>query len=134
LSTYKYIDPEMMGCPYGIQDIIEYYTIDKYKLSGFCKSWSFLYGLLRLHFHNMDWNFIVKNMELLTKETAKIYFEETHNKTILEEDYKNYDFVIEFLYDYIPNILEEGKEDIEMINKILGTNIVLEGRTLHSEI
>jgi hypothetical protein len=131
---YKYIDPTMMSCPDGVQDIVESYTMDKYKLSGFCKTWSFLYGLFRLHLDEMDQMTLVKNMSLLAKETAKSYFEEKHGKTILEEDYKNYDFVIEFLYDYIPNILQEGKEYIEMINKILGTNIVLEGRTLHSKI
>ena len=131
---YKYIDPTMMMCPYGVQDIVESYTMDKYKLSGFCKTWSFLYGLFRLHLDDMDQKTLVNHMNLLSKETAKSYFEEKHQKTILEEDYKNYDFVIEFLYDYIPNILEEGKEDIEKINKILGTNIVLEGRTLHSKI
>jgi hypothetical protein len=131
---YKYIDPTMMSCPYGVQDIVESYTMDKYKLSGFCKTWSFLYGLFRLHLDEMDQKNLVNHMSLLAKETAKSYFEERHQKTILEEDYKNYDFVIEFLYDYIPNILEDGKEDIEMINRILGTNIVLEGRTLHSKI
>jgi hypothetical protein len=130
---YKYIDPTMMLCPYGVQDVVESYTMDKYKLSGFCKTWSFLYGLFRLHLDEMDQKNLVDHMSLLAKETAKSYFEEKHGKTILEEDYKNYDFVIEFLYDYIPNILEDGKEDIEKMNKILGTNIVLEGRTLHSK-
>lgn len=131
---YQYIDPTMMKCPYGVQDIVESYTMDKYKFSGFCKIWSFLYGLLRLHLDDMDQKSLVNHMNLLVKETAKSYFEERYQKTILEEDYKNYDFVIEFLYDYIPSILEEGKEDILKINKILGTNIVLEGRTLRSQV
>lgn len=131
---YKYISPKMMVCPRGVQDIMESYTIDKYKFSGFCKTWSFLYALLRLHLDEMDQETLISNMTFLTKETARMYFEERHKKTILEEDYKNYDFVIEFLYDYIPNILEEGKEDIKMVNEILGTNIVLEGRMLRSGI
>ena len=131
---YEYIDPTMMKCPYGVQDIVESYTMDKYKFSGFCKIWSFLYGLLRLHLDDMDQKNLVNHMNLLVKETARSYFEERHGKTILEEDYENYDFVIEFLYDYIPKILEEGKEDIKIVNKILGTNIVLEGRTLRSQV
>ena len=107
--------------------------MDEYQLSGFCKSWSFLYALLRLfHSDEVDRKDISKFMVQLVSDMAKDYFEERYKKKILPIDEKDYDYVIEFLYDYIPEIIEDGKEDIEKMNKILGTGIVLEGRTIRS--
>lgn len=129
---YKYIGTSHL-CPYGVQDIVERYSMDEYQLSGFCKSWSFLYALLRLfHSDEVDRKDISKFMVQLVSDMAKDYFEERYKKKILPIDEKDYDYVIEFLYDYIPEIIEDGKEDIEKMNKILGTGIVLEGRTIRS--
>jgi hypothetical protein len=128
---YQYIGPSEM-CPYGVQTIVESYTMDKYEFSGFCKTWSFLYAFIRLKIDELDRNTITENMNLLVRELAKEYFDTQYNRRISVKDEKDYDFVIEFLYDYIPNILQEGKEDIEMINQTLGTHIILEGRTLHT--
>jgi hypothetical protein len=131
---YTYIDPTSMMCPYGVQDIIETYDVtDKYKISGFCKMWSFLYALFRLSFNKVDQNTLVNHMEELVKKTAKTYLKQRFQKKISAEEYEDYDFVIEFLYDYIPSILEEGKNDLNKVNQMLGTNIILEGRMLYSD-
>jgi hypothetical protein len=129
---YKYIGTSHL-CPYGVQDIVERYSMDEYQLSGFCKSWSFLYALLRLfHSEEVDRKDISKFMVQLVGDMAKDYFEERYKKKVSPIDEKDYDYVIEFLYDYIPEIIEDGKEDIEKMNATLGTGIVLEGRTIRS--
>ena len=130
---YKYIGPQYF-CPKGVQDIIEGETMDEYQFSGFCKTWSFLYALFRLRFEEVEPKVLSIYMNDFVRNLAVEYFKKEHQKKISKEDLKDYDFVIEFLYDYIPRIIENGKKDIENINKKLGTNLVLEGRTIHSKI
>ena len=133
LLKYEYIGPKDF-CPYGVQDIIEEFTVDKYQMTGFCKTWSFLYALAKLNVtEEMNPKELSENMIPLVKQIAKDFFEARYKKEIKGKEEEEYDYVIEFLYDYIPEILEEGKEDIQKMNEILDTNIVLEGRVLKSE-
>jgi hypothetical protein len=114
-----------------MQEVMEENTMYKYNFEGFCKTWSFLYALMRLIVGDeMDLQNFNKNLRDLVLHFAKEYFEIEHGKKITPQ---NYDFVIEFLYDYIPRIVAIGKEYIQKMNDRLDTRLVLKGKTIYSE-
>jgi hypothetical protein len=55
--------------------------------------------------------------------------EDATGKSIKPE---NYNFVIEFIYDYIPKILQGAESEIEKINQRLGTKLIYKGRTIYA--
>lgn len=125
----KYLGPDDF-CISGMQKVIEPETIKKYYFEGFCKTWSFLYAMLRIIYSSdMDLTEFNENLRDLTLHFAKEYYEAKQNKTIESE---NYDLVIELLYDFLPFVLENGKQDIEYINNNLGTQLKLDGRMVYS--
>jgi hypothetical protein len=95
-----------------------------YEVKGFCQTWSFLYAVMRLEFPEVD----SKYLDWFIQEMVKQYFEDKYNKRV-EPDASA---TIEFLYDFIPDILENGNEIIDLVNQRLGTKWVLQGRTLGS--
>jgi hypothetical protein len=125
---YKYI-PSSQVCKMGVQGYIESKTEEEYDISGFCKTWSLLYALLRLILIEDSEPEMMEDMIGMAMKVADEYFEEK-NKKVEKEDF---DFVIEFLYAFIPEILQEGKEEIEKINEKLGTTLNLDGRMIHSK-
>ena len=129
---YTYIPPEKL-CKLGVQDIIESRAYD-YNVSGFCKTWSLLYALLRLILIDEDTP-VMENMISMVMKVSEDYFEARRNKKFMkgERDTKDVDFVIEFLYEFIPEIIEEGKEEIQKMNRILGTNLILDGRMIRTK-
>lgn len=126
--NFKYLGPDDF-CITGLQDVIESSTMDVYHFEGFCKTWSFLYALFRLGFSDeMDRKTVNDNLKDIMLQLAKAFIEDKYKKEIQPLDYN---FVIEFLYDYLPEILESGKEYIEKINKELKTNLELRGKTIY---
>jgi len=126
---YEYLGPDDF-CISGLQDIMEEDTMDIYYFEGFCKTWSFLYAFFRLVFsgEEMDRKILNENLSLIMTEFAKEFLEQRYGKEINPE---NYNFVIEFLYDYLPEILESGKEFIDLINREFDTKLVLKGKTVY---
>jgi hypothetical protein len=124
----SYLGPDDF-CITGLQDIMEQDTMDIYYFEGFCKTWSFMYALLRLMVGDeMDTQDFNENLHDIMVYFAKEFLEERTGKKI---DPKNYNFVIEFLYEYLPEILESGNVHLEKINQKLGTNLVLKGKTIY---
>lgn len=127
---YQYLSPDQF-CKSGLQEIIEDSTFDVYQFGGFCKTWSFLYALFRIIMENdMELEKLNLNLHDLVLHFVKEFYEERMQKTIIPKDYN---FVIEFLYEYIPEILSNGEQDIDNINENLGTKFVLNGKTIYSD-
>jgi hypothetical protein len=126
---YTFI-PQSETCPMGIQGIVED-TEDEYFIKGFCQTWSFLYGLMRITFPKLDPN---RLMDYVVEKTLN-HYQKYHPKVLNPEMVLNQDLIIEFLYEYIPMILEDvGKNVIQVINDQLGTHYELKGRTLYSTL
>jgi hypothetical protein len=129
---YRYI-PASTVCKRGIQGYIESETDENYNVAGFCKTWSLLYVLLRLVLIENSEPEMMEEMIEMVMKIAEEYFEVKKNLVMEEEQKEDLDFVIEFLYAFIPEILSEGKQEIEKINQRLGTSLVLNGRMIHSK-
>jgi hypothetical protein len=125
----KYLGPEDF-CITGLQDIVELKTMATYNFEGFCKTWSFLYALFRIIFgEEMDTKKLNENLHDIMVTFAKEYLEDATGKSIKPE---NYNFLIEFIYDYIPKILQGAESEIEKINQRLGTKLIYKGRTIYA--
>jgi hypothetical protein len=131
-DKFNYLGPDDF-CKEGIQDIFESKTYQKYYFDGFCKTWSFIYAYFRIMYgERKDRKTLSKDLKDLVIKMAKRYYEILYGKELPEEYTEDYDFVIEFLYEYIPEIVNKGKDEIDKINRELGTNLILDGRTIHS--
>ncbi len=108
--NFSYKGPDDF-CLSGLQEVMEENTMYKYNFEGFCKTWSFLYALMRLIVGDeMDLQNFNKNLRDLVLHFAKEYFEIEHGKKITHQ---NCDFV--------------------KMNDRLDTRLVLKGKTIYSE-
>lgn len=48
-----------------------------------------------------------------------------------KEEYDSPDFILEFMFDYIPEVLKDFQKDLDIINKKFDTNLMLKGRTIY---
>lgn len=132
-GQFEYLGPEDF-CTEGIQDIFESETIDIYKFEGFCQTWSFIYAYFKiLYGEQKDKETLVDDLKDLVIKMASKYYSLLYNLNEEQFEFEDYDFVIEFLYEYIPEIVKKGSLEIQKINTELGTDLVLEGRTLHTK-
>jgi hypothetical protein len=129
-----YLGPEDF-CKEGIQSIFEGETGETYNFEGFCQTWSFIYAYFKTIFgEKKDRKTFAEDLKGLVLKMAKRYYELLYQmEKFPEMQTEDYDFVIEFLYEYIPELVKVGKEEIDKINQHLGTNLVLEGRTVHTK-
>ena len=130
-----YLGPEDF-CKEGIQTIFEGETGETYNFEGFCQTWSFIYAYFKTIFgEKKDRKTFARDLKDLVLKMAKRYYEILYQmEKFPEMETEDYDFVIEFLYEYIPELVKTGNEEIDKINQILGTDLVLEGRTVHTRI
>jgi hypothetical protein len=131
---YEYIGPINL-CPLGVQADVDKIAIKKYHYTGFCQTWSFLYALFRLTYGDeIDAKILSEKILEYTKIIAEEYIQEQYGKSldVKEEDQEleSRKLITEFFYDFIPEILDYGKEEIEKINKIFGTTLDIDGRSI----
>jgi hypothetical protein len=130
---YEYIGPVNL-CPLGVQTDVDKMVIKQYHYTGFCQTWSFLYALFRLTYGDeIDPKTLSEKMLEYTKTIAQEYIQEQYGKTLEESENQELEsrkMITEFFYDFIPEILDYGKEEIEKINKTFGTNLELDGRSI----
>ena len=134
---YEYIGPVNL-CPLGVQSNVDRMAIKVYHYTGFCKTWSLLYALFRLTMGDeVDPKTLSEQILEYTKKIAEEYIEETYGKGLdIEEenqDLESRKLITEFLYDFIPEILDYGKEEVEKINQAFGTTLALDGRSIVSK-
>lgn len=134
---YEYVGPINL-CPLGVQRDVSRMAKDVYHFTGFCQTWSLLYALFRLTMGDeIDAKELSKKMLEYTTDIAKEYMKETYGKDLdtaeENQELEQRKLITEFLYDFIPEILDYGKDEIKKINQAFGTKLALDGRSIVSE-